>query len=103
FLLWDTAPDAELMAAAKSGALQTDAGLKAQLARMTASPRLQDGARAFFTDMLQLDQFEGLNKDPATYPKFSQAVADSAREETLRTLIDLLIVKKRDYRDIFTS
>jgi hypothetical protein len=103
FLLWDTGPDPELMAAARSGAIQTDAGLQAQLSRMTASPRLQDGGRAFFTDMLQFDQFDGLNKDPATYPKFSQSVADSAREETLKTLIDLLIVKKRDYRDIFTS
>ena len=53
--------------------------------------------------MLQFDQFDGLNKDPATYPKFSQAVADSAREETLKTLVDLLVVKKRDYRDLFTS
>ncbi|MEP7209250.1 MAG: DUF1592 domain-containing protein [Alphaproteobacteria bacterium] len=103
FLLWDTAPDAELVAAAKSGAIHTDAGLKQQVARLTASPRLQDGARAFFTDMLQLDQFESLNKDPASYPKFSQAVADSAREETLKTIVDQLVVKRMDYRDIFTS
>jgi hypothetical protein len=103
FLLWDSSPDAELLDAAKTGALQTDAGLKAQVARLTASPRLQDGARAFFGDMLQLDQFESLNKDPATYPKFSQAVADSAREETLKTLVDQLVVRNMDYRDIFTS
>ncbi len=103
FLLWDAAPDAELLAAARSGAIHTQAGLDAQVARMTASPRLQAGARAFFTDMLQLDQFESLNKDPATYPKFSQAVADSAREETLKTIVDELVVQKKDYRDIFTS
>lgn len=103
FLLWDASPDAELLEAAKSGALHTDAGLKAQVARLTASPRLRDGARAFFTDMLQLDQFESLNKDPATYPKFSQAVADSAREETLKTIVDQLVVRNMDYRDIFTS
>lgn len=103
FLLWDAAPDAELLAAAKSGALQTDAGLRQQVARLQASPRLADGVRAFFTDMLQLDAFEGLTKDPTIYPKFSQAVADSAREETLRTVIDQLVVKKRDYRDLFTT
>jgi hypothetical protein len=103
FLLWDAAPDAELLAAAKSGALHTEEGLKRQVARLTASPRLQDGARAFFTDMLQMDAFEGLNKDAADYPKFSQAVADSAREQTLRTMVDLLVVKNRDYREIFTA
>ncbi|MBI1358673.1 MAG: DUF1592 domain-containing protein [Alphaproteobacteria bacterium] len=103
FLFWDTAPDAELLAAATSGDLQTPAGLNKQVARLAASPRLDDGVRAYFTDMLQFDQFESLNKDAATYPKFSQAVADSAREQTLKTLVDLLIDRKGDYRDIFTS
>lgn len=103
FLLWDTAPDAELLEAARSGALHTEAGLQKEIARMTASPRLQDGARAFFTDMLQLDGFDSLNKDAAIYPKFSQAVADSAKEETLKTIVEQLIVRKMDYRDIFTS
>ncbi len=103
FLFWDTSPDAELLASAKSGAILTETGRQKQIARLAASPRLEDGARAFFTDMLQFDQFESLNKDTATYPKFSQAVADSAREQTLKTLINLLITGKRDYRDIFTS
>jgi hypothetical protein len=103
FLFWDAPPDAELMAAAKSGDIHTDAGLQKQLARLSSSPRLEDGLRAFFTDMLQFDAFESLSKDAATYPKFSQAVADSAREQTLKTMIDLVLTKKRDYREIFTS
>lgn len=103
FLLWDAGPDPELLAAAKSGALHTDAGLKKQLARMAASPRFRDGARAFFADMLQLDGFDNLIKDPGAYPKFNQSVADSAKEQTLRTMVDLLVDKKRDYRDIFSS
>jgi hypothetical protein len=103
FLLWDAAPDAELLAAARSGLLDTEEGLKQQVARLQASPRIADGVRAFFTDMLQLDAFEGLTKDPSIYPKFSQAVADSAREETLRTIVDQLVTKKRDYRELFTT
>jgi hypothetical protein len=103
FLLWDTAPDDELMNAAKSGAIHTDAGLRQQLTRMISSPRYEQGARAFFTDMLQLDGFENVVKDPAIYPKFSQSVADGAKEQTLRTTIDLLISKKQDYRELFTS
>ena len=103
FLLWDSAPDRELLAAARSGAIHTDAGLKQQLARLTSSPRFEDGVRAFFTDMLQLDGFENLVKDPAIYPKFNQAVSDSAKEQTLRTTIYLLVNKRLDYRDLFTS
>src|SRR5215472_13017475 len=103
FLLWDSAPDPQLLAVARSGAIHTEAGLKQQLKRMISSPRFEDGARAFFADMLQLDGIENLVKDAAIYPKFNQSVADSAREQTLRTTIDLLIRKRQDYRELFTS
>ena len=103
FLLWDSAPDQELLAAARSGAIHTDAGLKQQLTRMISSTRYEDGVRAFFADLLQLDGFENLVKDPTIYPKFNQAVSDSAKEQTLRTVVDLLVRKQRDYRELFTS
>jgi hypothetical protein len=103
FLLWDAAPDQELLDAAGSGAIHTEAGLKQQLDRLIASPRFEDGVRAFFTDMLQFDGLENLVKDPAIYPKFSQTVSDSAKEQTLRTIIALLVREKRDYRDLFTA
>lgn len=103
FLIWDSAPDQELLAAARSGAIHTEAGLKQQLTRLTSSPRFEDGVRAFFTDMLQLDGLENLVKDSTIYPKFNQAVSDSAKEQTLETIIDLLVRKGRDYRDLFTS
>ncbi|RAK66239.1 DUF1592 domain-containing protein [Phenylobacterium kunshanense] len=103
FLFWDAPPDAELRRAAASGELHTAQGLRRQLARLAASPRLQQGGRAFFTDMLQLEHFDGLTKDSKAYPKFNQALADSAREQTLRTTVDMLFVQKRDYRELFTS
>lgn len=103
FLLWDSGPDQELLAAARSGAIHIESGLKQQLSRMISSPRFEDGARAFFTDMLQLDGFENLVKDPAIYPKFNQTVSDSFKEQTLKTVIDLLVRQRRDYRDLFTS
>ena len=103
FLLWDSAPDADLLQTAVNGSIHEDATLEAQVARMVASPKLKDGAKAFFTDMLQFEHFDSLTKDGATYPKYSQQVADSAREQTLLTLMDLLVEQNRDYRDIFTS
>lgn len=103
YLLWDSGPDAELLAAAQSGAIQTPAGLAAQVDRMLASPRVGDGVRAFFSDLMEFEYFDSLSKDQATYPKFSQAVAASAREETLRFLVDQLVTRDGDYRDIFTS
>lgn len=102
-MLWDTSPDEELLEAAEAGALHSPIGLQKQIDRMTSSPRMEDGVRAFFSDMLQYETFDVMTKDPVTYPKFSQAVADGAREETLRFLVDHLVSQNRDYRDIFTS
>jgi hypothetical protein len=103
FLLWDSAPDAELLAAARGGALHSQEELDRQIARMIGSPKFEAGARAFFADMLQLDGFGNLIKDPAIYPKFNQSIAEGAREQMLLRTIDLLIRKDGDYRDLFTS
>jgi hypothetical protein len=59
--------------------------------------------RTFFSDFLELDTLGTITKDPTIYPKFSDDVAASAREETLRTTIDLVLKKGRDFRDILVT
>jgi hypothetical protein len=103
YLLWDTTPDDELLAAAQSGEIHSPVVLDKQLARLLASSRIEDGTRAFFSDMLQLDLYETLTKDPMIFPKFSQAVSDAAKEQTLKTLVDHLLTQNADYRDLFTT
>ncbi|WP_293344679.1 DUF1592 domain-containing protein [Phenylobacterium sp.] len=103
YMLWNTTPDDQLLRAAETGDLLTPAGLQAQIDRLTASPRLEEGVEAFFDDMLQLELFDHQSKDPAHFPKYSQVVATQAREQTLRTVVDLLVRRNGDYRDIFTS
>lgn len=103
YLFWDTAPDEALLTVAASGEIHAAAGLERQIVRLLASPSMEAGVRAFFTDMLQFELFETLTKDAAIYPKFSQEVAESAKEQTLRTLVDQLIVKNGSYVDLFTT
>jgi hypothetical protein len=103
FFLWNAAPDPELLRAAGAGELDTDKGLAKQVDRMIASPRLQGGVRAFFTDMLGFDEFSTLAKDSTIFPKFNTRVAIDAQEQTLRTITDVLLTQKGDYRDIFTT
>lgn len=109
FFLWDTAPDSALLDAAESGRLMSARGLQQQVDRLLASPRLEDGVRAFFTDMLA---FGGLDEDPgfdtlaidtSFYPSFTPNVRSDAQEQTLRTIVDQLLVKNGDYRDLFVS
>jgi Protein of unknown function (DUF1592)/Protein of unknown function (DUF1588)/Protein of unknown function (DUF1585)/Protein of unknown function (DUF1587)/Protein of unknown function (DUF1595) len=103
YMLWDTTPDRVLLNAARSGVLDTDAGVKAEVTRLMASPRLETGMRAFFSDFLELDTIGTITKDPTIYPKYSDQVASSAREETLHTAIELTLKTRSDFRDIFTT
>jgi hypothetical protein len=103
FLLWNASPDEELMQAAARGDLNTDKGLHTQVERMLAAPKFERGVRAFFEDFLVLEAFDNLAKDPALYPAFTLNVAKQAREQVLRSVVDHLVTRKGDYRDLFTT
>ena len=103
FFLWNASPDDELLTAAESGELQSQGGVERAVDRMLESPRLVDGMRAFFDDMLVFDEIKTLAKDPTIYPEFTSVTAQDAREQTLRTIIDHTLSQGKDYRELFTS
>jgi hypothetical protein len=103
YLLWNASPDEPLRAAARRGDLDSTAGLTSQVDRMIASPRFVAGVRAFFDDFLQFDGLETLTKDAQIYPAFGSGSAADAREQTLRTITDLLVVRNADYRELFET
>jgi hypothetical protein len=103
FFLWNSAPDGILLDAAAKGELNSKRGLARQVERMMASPRLEEGMRAFFIDDFRFDEFETLAKDATLFPKFSAAVSIEAREQTLRTILDVVLTRDADYREIFTT
>lgn len=102
FLLWDAPPDTALLDAA-AGDLHDPARLGRQVDRLMADARFKQGVRAFFSDMLGYEQFQGLSKDQAIFPKFSSQMAMDAQEQSLRTIVDQLVTRRGDYRDLFTT
>ncbi len=103
FFLWGSTPDDLLLSAAENGELFKAGGIKRQVDRMLASPKLVAGLRSFFNDMLAFEDMDRLEKDSIIYPVFSSAIAQDAREQTLRTLTHLLLDQQGDYRDLFTT
>ncbi len=103
FFLWNSAPDDALLLAAERGELHTQDGLEKAVTRLLSSARLEDGLRAFFDDMMAFDEFASLAKDPVVYPMVTGATLADAREQTLRTVIDHILDKDLDYRDLFTT
>jgi hypothetical protein len=102
-LLWNAAPDDELLKAAESGKLQNPAVRARQVDAMIASPRFEQGVRAFFTDMFAFEDFNNLAKDGSIYPAFTGSSAADAAEQTLKLLVDHVVDKDADYRDVFTT
>ncbi len=103
FFLWNSAPDDALLQAAAGGELHTREGLARAVDRMLSSSRLEDGMRAFFDDMMAFDEFDALAKDPNVYPMVTGATLADAREQTLLTVIDHLLDRELDYRDLFVT
>ena len=112
---YSKASQLELFPVERGTRRQTDGGGAARQARHAGrvwptrwtgccnSPRLEAGVRAFFTDMLQFDLFDTLAKDAKIYPKWTVKVAQDAQEQTLRSIVDLVLTQHGDYRDLFTT
>lgn len=103
YFLWNTAPDETLLQAAASGELDTRKGLEAQVDRMLASERLDEGVNAFFEDFLHLDKFETLEKDKLIYRAFNHALAEDARQQVLKFIDYHLLERGTGYTDLFTA
>ncbi len=103
YFLWNSAPDEELLRAARAGELHSREGLEAQVERMIASENLRQGSRAFYDDFLDLSRFSSLEKDRLIYPAFNQAVAEDAHEQLMMFLDHHLIDNEAPYPSIFTA
>ncbi|MCB9796503.1 MAG: DUF1592 domain-containing protein [Alphaproteobacteria bacterium] len=102
FTLWNSPPDDALLALAAEGTLSEPEVLEAEARRMLDDPRAAQGLRSFFTDLLELDQLDELNKDPFVFPHYSEEVGPAAREETLLGL-ERVFFDDLDYRELFTT
>jgi hypothetical protein len=83
FLLWNSAPDEELLAAAGKGPL-TGAALHTQVDRMIADPRARRALRDYVDDWLDAERLLRTSRDTDLFPQFSGALASDMREEIHR-------------------
>jgi hypothetical protein len=102
-LLWDSAPNETLLTLAAEGKLTNQRKLEATAASMVRSERFEQGVRAFFSDMLLFEKFGELAKDPLVYPYFNTEVFNALPEQMLRTIVDHLVTRDGDYRQLFTT
>ncbi|MGE3805376.1 MAG: DUF1592 domain-containing protein, partial [Gemmataceae bacterium] len=94
FGLWDSLPDAELLAAAAAGQLATEEQVARQAERMLADPRAKRKLREFLITWLHVDHAADIGKDSKKYPGF-----DATLVADLRTSLELLLDEAIDSKD----
>jgi len=103
YLIWNSAPDDDLLAAAEAGDLTTEAGIEVQARRMLEDPRASGPVDDFHTQWLDLGKYDNLAKDPGLYPAFNPAVAASMKEETRRFIRHVVLEISGGLNDLLLS
>ena len=94
-LLWNSAPDQQLLDEAKRGRLKDPAAIEQQVRRMLADTKSKALVTGFFDPWLQLDVLANVKPDPQVFPDFDELLREAFRRET-----DLFIESQlRDDRD----
>lgn len=103
FLVWNSIPDAELLAAAEDGSLLDDAVLEAQTRRLLAHDNARRGLRNLFDEIFHLYNLPSISKDPLVFTNADPALGASAREETLLGIEAVVLDEDGDFRDLLTT
>ena len=103
FALWQTTPDATLLARAEAGELDDDEGVAAVAREMLADPRAEAGMLAFFDHYLDLGQLDDLTKDPATFPDFDETIPPLLRQETEQFLLAVFRSEEASWEELLTA
>jgi hypothetical protein len=103
YFLAGTTPDDALLDAAEAGELDSSAGIRAQAERLVAGPDAPPALDEWVSEYLRLREIASLPKDPAMFPEFTPALADSMRRETLALVDDLAWNADGDFTELFDA
>jgi hypothetical protein len=90
YFLQDGPPDADLLAAAASGGLATEAGVRQQIDRLLATPAVRDNLKQVMLAYFQVGNIYADVKDPALYPEYTSGLKNSMYTENERFVADVL-------------
>ena len=85
YFLWDSTPDEQLLAAAEADDLRAADDIAAQAERMLSMPRGQAVLARFFGEAWKVGDLDFPDKDPLTYPAWTESFVASAHDEFART------------------
>jgi hypothetical protein len=86
YFLWDSTPDTQLLAAAKSGALATPKQVESEVRRMLDDPRSRGAVSHFFYEWSFIDELLGAPKDVMQFAWYTPELAANLRASFMASL-----------------
>ncbi len=102
YTFWQSPPDAELLAAAKNGELETKKQVLAQARRLLRDERATR-VYEFFEQWLDLDELDEIDRDPKLYPDLSPRLAQLLRAESRAFIEGLLRRGDATFEELLTA
>jgi hypothetical protein len=102
YFLFDTIPDAPLIAAADQDQLSTPAQVEAQARRMLADPRARPVVADFNYQWLGFVRTENMVKDPVLFPNFTPAIGQALHDSAVR-FMDHVFWEENSLRALLTD
>ncbi len=90
YFLSDGPPDADLLAAASSGALASEAGVREQVDRLLATPAVRENLKQLMLAYFQVGNLFPDVKDPTLYPEYTAGLKNSMYTENEKFIEDVL-------------
>ncbi len=103
FLLTNTIPDDELLAAARNGQLTRPDDVRQHALRLLAAPSAGDAVVGFHDQLLEFEKFENINPSPRIYPDLPESFAESVRESSRLFIEDLVLAQSGNFQALMTS
>ena len=100
--LWNGAPDALLLEAARRGDLHDPAALNRQVLRMLRDPRSVSLVDNFFAQWLSLDKLKTAQPDPSLFPQVDAELLQAMDTET-RLFLQSQLREDRDAVELWTA
>ncbi|MEZ5352436.1 MAG: DUF1592 domain-containing protein [Bryobacteraceae bacterium] len=102
YAIWDSMPDAELLAAAARGDLNSPQGVEKAARRMLDHTRARESLNEFVSQWLRFDRILTASKDRRKFPQFTRETAVAMTEEA-RLFVGDLVWNDRNFMDLFTA
>jgi hypothetical protein len=103
YLLTGGPPSEALLAAAAAGQLETAEGVKTAAAPLLTDPRAVDRMSEFFAEFSQIELVNVVEKAPALFPEFNDALRASMVQATRLFIKNVVLAPGVDVRTFFDS